>query len=51
MLKANTHTHGGIGTFTNEMKLGVDVDQFGDETEVRKVLQSGPDSGHAVTGR
>jgi hypothetical protein len=27
------------------------VDQLGDETEVRKVSQSGPDSGHAVTGR
>ena len=32
-------------------KVGVDVDQLGEETEVRKVPQSGPDSGHAVTGR
>ena len=28
-------------------EVGVDVDQIGDETEVRKVPQSGPDSGHA----
>ena len=32
-------------------EVGVDVDQLGEETEMRKVLQSGPDSGHAVTGR
>ena len=32
-------------------EVGVDMDQLGDETEVRKVPQSGPDSGHAVTGR
>ena len=32
-------------------ELGVDVDQLGDETEVREVPQSGLDSGHAVTGR
>ena len=32
-------------------EVGVDVDQLGDETEVRKVPQSGPDSSHAVTGR
>ena len=32
-------------------EVGVDVDQLGDETEVREVPQSGPDSGHAVTGR
>ena len=29
---------------------GVDVDQLGDEMEVRKVPQSGPDSGQTVTG-
>ena len=29
----------------------VDVDQHGDETEVRKVPQCGLDSGHTVTGR
>ena len=32
-------------------EVGVDVDQLGDETEVRKVPQCGPDSGHAVTER
>ena len=45
-------------------EVGVDVDQLGDEMEARrvrnstgalvrkdKVSQSGPDSGHAVTGR
>ena len=32
-------------------EVGVDVDQLGEETEMRKVPQSGPDSGHAVTGR
>ena len=31
-------------------EVGVDVDQLGDETEVREVPQSGPDSGHAVIG-
>ena len=28
-------------------EVGVDVDQLGEETEARKVPQSGPDSGHA----
>ena len=32
-------------------EVGVDVDQLGEETEMRKVPQSGSDSGHAVTGR
>ena len=32
-------------------EVGVDVDQLGEETEMRKVPQSGPDSGHVVTGR
>ena len=32
-------------------EVGVDVDQLGEEMEMRKVPQSGPDSGHAVTGR
>ena len=32
-------------------EVGVDVDQLGDEMEVRKVPQSGLDSGHAMTGR
>ena len=31
--------------------VGVDVDQLGEETEMRKVPQSGLDSGHAVTRR
>ena len=32
-------------------KVGVDVDQLGKETEMRKVPQSGPDSGHTVIVR
>ena len=32
-------------------EVGVDVDQLGEETKIRKVPQSGPDFGHAVTGR
>ena len=28
-------------------EVGVDVDQLGEETKLRKVPQSGPDSGHA----
>ena len=32
-------------------EVGVDVDQLGDETEVREVPQSGPDAGHIVTRR
>ena len=32
-------------------EVGVDVNQLGDEMEVRKVPQSGPDSGHTVTER
>ena len=28
-------------------EVGVDVDKLGEETETRKVPQSGPDSGHA----
>ena len=31
-------------------EVGVDVDQLGEETKMRKVPQSEPDSGHAVTG-
>ena len=34
-----------------EGEVGVDVDQLGEETEMRKVPQGGPDSGHVVTGR
>ena len=32
-------------------EVGVDVDQLGEEMEMRKVPRSGPESGHAVTGR
>jgi len=32
-------------------EVRVDVDQLGEETEMRKVPQSGLDSGHAMTER
>ena len=52
---ANTHTHVVYTWWCWHIykgdEVGVDVDQLGDEMVVRKVPQSGPDSGHAMTGR